>query len=89
MSISTIVQYDFASLISTASENRPDNVDSTFIRVDLWGNKFNNLRFRNYETTADAKRYRKAVSERFRLKVSDLISKPKRGAGGGTGTLAF
>lgn len=71
---------DFTALIAVASQNRPANIDSTFIRVDLWGKEFEgDTRFRNYEDNSETKKYWNAVCQRIRSKKSVLVIKPGRG----------
>jgi KilA-N domain len=79
MSISTIIQHDLASLVFTASENRPDHVDTTFIRVDLWGKEFDKPLFSNYQQAPTSKKYLKAVAKASSLNLNELVIKPGRG----------
>lgn len=85
---------DFTALLTVSSIDRPDNVPNDFIRVDHWGGKFDNARFSDYERVSETRRYWNAVLERFcgnsrktfsSKHFKDLVIKPKRGAGGGTG----
>lgn len=75
----SIVHQDFTALVTSASENRPSHINSTFIRVDLWGKGFGKPLFGNYEKEPTSKKYMKAVSKKSSFKLNELVTKPGRG----------
>jgi hypothetical protein len=81
----TIVPSNFATLLESASLDRPSHVNSKFIRIDLWGSAFEgDLRFRDYQDNANAKKYWSAVAVRVSTKKRDLLVTPGRGKRTGT-----
>jgi hypothetical protein len=77
---------DFTVLIHSASQDRPFHVPDDYARVDLWGKEFNKPLFGNYQKKPTTRDYLKALSSKISFKVNEMIIKPKRGLGGGTGT---
>lgn len=81
----SILPSNLTDLVVSSGENRPPHVDSTFIRVDLWGKEFDgDLRFRDYQDNSETKKYWSAVAERVRAKKRELFSTPGRGKRSGT-----
>lgn len=70
---------NFTVLITLASKDRPPHIDSTFIRVDLWGKEFQKPLFGNYEKEPTSKKYLKAAASKSSFKLNELVIKPGRG----------
>jgi hypothetical protein len=56
---------DFTLLLKESESNRPDHVSAEYVRVDHWGDNFNDSRFRHYEENQETKKYWNSVREKL------------------------